>query len=471
MNEGIKGFGWNSIAQGYKVLFSSVVLVILARLISVEEFGIIGMSTVFVLFFNTLLNIGFDSSIIYSKTLKDKHLFSLFLLNVTIGVFIYFIGYLSAPLISEFYKNNQITIIFRALIFGALFSSLGIVSKGVLQKNLEFKKIALIDLIGITLAGLVAITMALRDYGYWALILQQLLTVGLTSLGYLVISYNKVFKSITIRFDIIKEHFKFGYNVFIFNVVNFFAQQLDVLLIGRLLGEAETGLYILAFNLVLKPIGLLVQVFNKTLYPILAQFDKESIAEKYSEYTLLFFFVFSPLIIFCISLSQILAPYILTSKWHAILLLLIVFGYQSIRTILASPSGLLFLLTGNPKKQWRFSLFISIPLRILGMFLGYIIFKSALGIVIGINIFATAEMIAGFYITFKLVDLKIVDYLKVFKEEFISLILLSGGFIIINIFIDYEWISLLAQCICFLGFILFKKEKLNYLLFRMKVII
>lgn len=468
MDEGIKGFGWNSIAQVYKVIFSSIILIILARLISVEEFGIIGMSTVFVLFFNTLLNIGFDSSIIYSKTIRDEHLFSLFLLNLTIGIFIYFIGYLSAPFISEFYKNNEITIIFRALIFGVLFSSIGIVSKGVLQKNLKFKKIAQIDLIGITLAGLIALAMALYDYGYWALIFQQLLTVGLTSLGYLAISYKKIFKSFTIRADVINEHFKFGYNVFIFNLINFFAQQLDVLLIGKLLGEIEAGLYILAFNLILKPISLLVQVFNKTLYPILAKFDRDSIAGKYSEYTLLFFFVFSPLIVFGISLSQILAPYILTSKWDAILLLLIVFGYQSIRTILASPSGLLFLLTGNPNQQWRFSLFISIPLRILGMFLGYIFLKSALGITIGINIFATVEMIVGFYITFKLVNLKIVDYLKVFKEEFVGLILLSGILIIVNILIDYEWLSLFVQCFCFFVFIILKKQKLNYLLFKIK---
>jgi O-antigen/teichoic acid export membrane protein len=468
MNEGIRGFGWNSIAQGYKILFSSVVLVILARLISIEEFGIIGMSTVFVLFFNTLLNIGFDSSIIYSKSLKNEQLFSLFLLNLIIGVFIYFIGYLCAPFISEFYKNNEITIIFRSLILGVLFSSVGIVSKGVLQKKLEFKKIALIDLFCTTIAGLAAIVVALYDYGYWALILQQLLTVGLTSLGYLTISYKKIFKSITIRFDVIKEHFKFGYNVFIFNVINFFAQQLDVLLIGKLLGEKEMGLYMLAFNLIVKPIGLLVQVFNKTLYPILAKFDRSLIAEKYSEYTLLFFFVFSPLIIFGISLSQILAPYILTSKWDAILLLLIVFGYQSIRTILASPSGLLFLVTGNPKKQWRFSLFISIPLRILGMFLGYIFYKSALGIALGINVFSTIEMIFGFYFTFRLVNLKVSDYLRGLIQDLMGIILLTGFLIAINIFIDYKWVSLMVQCICFIFFVLLKKEKLNYLIFKTK---
>ena len=93
MNTVIKGFGWNFITQAYKVLFSSLILLILARLIAVEDFGIIGMATVFVLFFNTIQNIGFDSSIIYSKTFKENHLLSLLILNVIIGFFIYLVGF------------------------------------------------------------------------------------------------------------------------------------------------------------------------------------------------------------------------------------------------------------------------------------------------------------------------------------------------------------------------------------------
>ena len=468
MNEGVKGFGWNSIAQGYKVLFSSIVLILLARIISVEEFGIIGMSTVFVLFFNTLLNIGFDSSIIYSKTLKEEHLSSLFILNLGIGFLIYALGYISAPIISEFYNNDEIQIIFRSLILGVLFSSFGVVSKGVLQKNLQFKKIAIIDLIAVTFAGVSAVILALCDYGYWALIIQQLLTVGFASIGYLVISYKSIFKSFTFAFDVVKEHLKFGYNVLIFNVVNFFAQQLDVLLIGKLLGEREAGLYVLAFNLIIKPVGLLVQVFNKTLYPILARFEKDVVAEKYTEYTYLFFFIFSPLIILGVSLSQILAPYFLTNKWNAILLLLIVFGFQSIRTILASPSGVLFLITGKPGVQWKFSLFISIPLRLMGMYLGYIILQSALGIAIGINVFASIEMIVGFYLTFNLVNLKTLDYLMSFREDLTGLVLLSGFLVIINKFIDYHWLSLIAQCGFFLIFVLLKKTKLYNLFLKLK---
>ena len=468
MNKGILGFGWNSIAQGYKVLFSSVILILLSRIISVEEFGIIGMSTVFVLFFNTLLNIGFDSSIIYSKTLKEEDLFSLFLLNLAIGVLIYAIGYASAPAISNFYNNDEVQIIFRALIVGVLLSSFGVVSKGVLQKQLEFKKIAIIDLITVTLAGIVAVVLALNDYGYWAIIMQQLLTVGFASIGYLVVSYKSIFKSISFSFNVLKAHLNFGYNVLIFNISNFFAQQLDVLLIGKLLGERETGLYVLAFNLIIKPVGLLVQVFNKTLYPILAKVDIDDLAKKYTEYTYLFFFTFSPLILFGISLSQTLAPYILTNKWDAILLLLIIFGYQSIRTIVASPSGILFLITGKPKIQWRYSLFISIPLRFTGIFLGYYFLKSALGIAIGINVFATIEMIVGFYVTFKLVNLKILDYLNNFREDILSLSLLSVILALLNKFIDYDWLLISVQCVFFTIFVLLKKQKLHNLLLKLK---
>lgn len=459
MTEYIKDFGWNSIAQAYKVLFSSLILIVLARLIPVEAFGVIGMATVFVLFFNTLLNIGFDSSIIYSKTLKEGDLFSLFVLNIGVGLLIYGIGYMIAPLLSLFYDNNEIQIIFRALILSVVLASAGVVSKGYLQKKLEFKKLAIVDLISITLAGMVALAVAMNGYGYWALIWQQLLTVGLISIGYLSISYKSIFKSFVFSFGVLKEHLRFGYNVLIFNLSNFFAQQLDVLLIGKFLGERELGIYMLAFNLIIKPISLLVQVFNKTLYPILTGLKFELVSHKYAQYTYRFFIIFAPLIIIGVSLSQIVIPYLLTDKWISTLPLLIVFGYQAIRMILASPSGLLFLISGNPDKQWKFSIYISLPLRLAGIFMGYLMFKSSLGITIGINFFATIEMLAGFYLTFRLIKLDIKSYFFQFRKEFIEFIVLVSLLIILNSNLDDFIVLLSLQVLLFLAYELFKWKK------------
>ena len=452
-SEMIRGFSWNFISQAYKVVFSSLVLIILARLISVEEFGIIGMSAVFVLFFNTLLNIGFDSSIVYSKTFKESDLFSLLIVNILLGFLIYGIGLLIAPLLSGFYGNNEVQIIFRALVLSVLFASIGVVSKGYLQKNLEFKKIAIIDIFSITVSGIIAVLMALKNYGYWALISQQLIIVGLTSGGYLIITSNKVFKDMTFSLKIIKEHLNFGYNIFIFSVINFFAQQLDVLVIGKLLGESEVGIYVLAFNIIIKPITIIVQAFNKTIYPVLTKLKKELISDRYIDYTSAFFFFLSPLIIFFIALSQIIIPVVLTNEWSGIMFLIIVFGFQAIRTIIASPSGLIFLVKGKPNIQWKYSMFISIPLRFLGIIIGYFISKSALGICLGINIFATLEMMIGLAITFKLINITIKQYFVVFKSYLIQLLVLSLLFLIINSFINNILYQGLLESLCFIIFI------------------
>lgn len=459
MTEYIKDFGWNSIAQAYKVLFSSLILIVLARLIPVEAFGVIGMATVFVLFFNTLLNMGFDSSIIYSKTIKERDLFSLFVLNIGVGLIIYSIGYMIAPLLSLFYDNNEIQTIFRALVLSVVLASTGVVSKGYLQKKLEFKKLAIVDLISITVAGVIALVVAVKGYGYWALIWQQLLTVGLISTGYLFISYKSIFKSYRFSLDILKEHLRFGYNVLIFNISNFFAQQLDVLLIGKFLGERELGIYMLAFNLIIKPISLLVQVFNKTLYPILTRLKFEMLSLKYAQYTYRFFIIFTPLIIIGVSLSQIVIPYLLTDKWISTLPLLIVFGYQAVRMILASPSGLLFLISGNPDKQWKFSIYISLPLRLAGIIMGYLIFKSSLGIAVGINFFATIEMLAGFYLTFRLIKLDIKSYFFQFRKEFIEVIVLVSLLVILNLNVNDFIVLLSLQVLLFLVYELFKWKK------------
>jgi len=470
MNAAIKGFGWNSIGQAYRVLFSSIVLIILARLISVEEFGIVGMSMAFVLFFNTMLNIGFDSSIIFSKNLKEESLFSLFVLNIIFGLLIYCFGYLSSPIISSFYRNDDIEVIFRFLIIGVPLSSIGIISKGYLQKKLKFKSLAVVDLAATTLAGISAIILASLDFGYWALICQQLISVGLSSIGYLAVSYKSVFKSKSFDISEIKPHLKFGYNVFIFNLLNFFAQQSDVLLVGKLLGEKQTGLYILAFNLILKPVGLIIQVFNKTIFPLLAGIKKEYLAERYTYYTHLFLFTMTPLIVLAVSLSQTFAPYLLTKKWESISFLLIVFGYQSIRNILGSPSGTIFLITGHPEKQWKFSLFISLPLRLLGVFLGYYYLKSALGVAIGINVFATIEVFIGFNIVFKLISLKNIDYYKSIKFEILSSLILSLTFFLVNNLIKINVLSVFIQVLFFGLFVALSRERFKKLIKNIKAI-
>ena len=471
MNTVIKGFGWNFITQAYKVLFSSLILLILARLIAVEDFGIIGMATVFVLFFNTIQNIGFDSSIIYSKTFKENHLLSLLILNVIVGFFIYLVGFFLSPFLSSFYDNKEIELIFKVLILTVLLSSIGIVSKGYLQKKLDFKKLAIVEIIAITIAGILAIVLATRNYGYWSLIVQQLVTVGLTSLGLLLITFKSIFKESFFSFKIISEHLKFGYNVFIFNVLNFFAQQLDVLVIGKLLGEKQVGIYLLAFNLILKPVSLLVQIFNKTIYPILTKVKSSLIRESYIKFTYSFFFFLAPLIIFSVSISQILIPELLTNKWIDTLPLLLIFGYQSVRMIIASPSGLLFLITGNPNKQWKYAVFISIPLRFIGVFLGYYLFKSALGIALGINLLATIEALAGFYITFKLINLKVFGYLKYFKSYFLSLFFLIIGLTIINNFISLVWFSCMIQVLTITVFIVINKNEIIINIKKIKDII
>lgn len=452
MGEMIHGFSWNFISQAYKVFFSSLVLIILARLISVEEFGIIGMSAVFVLFFNTLLNIGFESSIVYSKSFKDNHLLSLLLVNILLGFIICGIGFLIAPLLSDFYNNDEIQIIFRALVLSVLFSSLGVVSKGYLQKNLKFKRIAIIDAFSITVSGIIAVVLAFENYGYWALVMQQLITVGLTSLGYFISTFNKIFKELSFSLKIIKEHLSFGYNVLIFNVINFIAQQLDVLVIGKLLGESEVGIYFLAFNIILKPLTIIIQAFNKTIYPILTKLKEELISQKYIDYSSAFFFFLAPFIVYVIALSQIIIPIILTNEWEGTLFLIIVFGYQAVRTIIASPSGLIFLVKGKPKLQWKFSMFISVPLRFIGITLGYLISKSALGIALGINIFATIEMIIGFVITFKLIEITFKQYFMVFRKFLFQLLVLTLSFVIIN-YIGNDIYKVVLDSLCFITFI------------------
>jgi len=126
---------------------------------------------------------------------------------------------------------------------------------------------------------------------------------------------------------------------------------------------------------------------------------------------------------------------------------------------LASPSGLLFLISGNPDKQWKFSIYISFPLRLIGILIGYFIFNSALGIVIGINFFATIEMFIGFYLTFRLIKLNMKTYFSRFLKEFIEIISLIIILVILNLKVDNFKLLLSIQLLLFLVYEFLKWKK------------
>ena len=156
-----------------------IVGIILARLLSPREFGLIGMITVFIAVSESFINSGFSSALIRKKNCTDKDFSTVFYFNLVVGILFFIILFFSAPAISRFFNEPELSAILQVLGAVLIIDSLTLIQRTILTKRIDFKLQARISIIASIGSGVVAITMAYYGFGVWALVAQRMIKQGL----------------------------------------------------------------------------------------------------------------------------------------------------------------------------------------------------------------------------------------------------------------------------------------------------
>ena len=159
-----------------------IVGIILARLLSPEDFGLVAMLTVFFAVSQSLINSGFTQALIREDYLTEEDKGTAFSLNVIIAVLCYIILWFAAPLIAEFFGNTLLIDLTRLMGLSFVFQSLTLVQRAQLTHELKFKKLMIISVAASVLTGVLAIILALQGYGVWALAIKYVALSLLTSI-------------------------------------------------------------------------------------------------------------------------------------------------------------------------------------------------------------------------------------------------------------------------------------------------
>lgn len=170
----ISGFLWRVIQNGGAQIISFIVSIILARLLSPEDYGLIAMITVFTNIALVFINVGFSSSIVQKKELNELDINTMFYSGIILATVIYLILFLCAPLISSFYAEPSLTILLRVESLIVIIGSLYSVQQALLIRRLEFKKSCLASILGVITQGLVGISLAYLGFGVWAIVFSTL---------------------------------------------------------------------------------------------------------------------------------------------------------------------------------------------------------------------------------------------------------------------------------------------------------
>ncbi|MDJ0592820.1 MAG: lipopolysaccharide biosynthesis protein [Pleurocapsa sp. MO_226.B13] len=269
----LTGLVWSAIQNSGTQVFSLIIFLLLARLLTPETFGLIALANIFLAFMQIFLEQGFAKALIQRQVIEPEHLDAAFWSQISCGVLLTIITFFAADLVAEVFDQPKLVPILQCLSSIFIINSLGLVHNALLSREFAFKVIALRSLLGTIISGIVGISMALAGYGVWSLV-----TLNIVSeLVSLLVIWQAVDWRPKWRFSLkhFRDLFSFGIYLLAFKFIKFFDKRSDNLLIGYFLGEVALGYYAIAYRILEVMTQLLVNTINKVALPTFSRLQTE----------------------------------------------------------------------------------------------------------------------------------------------------------------------------------------------------
>nr|WP_287761435.1 lipopolysaccharide biosynthesis protein [Prevotella sp.] len=233
------GLLWAAMNNGCMQILNAVIGIFLARLLLPADYGLIGMLTIFSAIATTLQESGFTSALTNKKHPTDNDYNSVFWFCNIMGIILYIILFFCAPLIADFFHQPKLILLSRVDFLCILLSAIGIVPQAYLYKYLMIKQTSILRVSVLALSGVGGIIMAFCGMGYWSIVTQQLIYVGLQSLGkFFFIPWRP---SLHIDFQPVKKMFSFSSKILITNVIGQISGNILTVIFGRILSVKTVG--------------------------------------------------------------------------------------------------------------------------------------------------------------------------------------------------------------------------------------
>lgn len=237
----VKGVGWNSVDRIANYGIGFLVGIVLARLLSPNEYGLIGIIGIFTAIFNIILDSGLSTALIRKDGVTNDDYCTVFWTNLILSFFLTAILFFSSTLISSFFRRPELVSYIHVMSFILVINALSITQQAILTKRIDFKTQTKISLIAHTVSGIIGIVMAYMGFGVWALVAQQMLSRVFTTV--LLWLFNKWWPSFVFSWNSFKELFGFSWKLLVAQVINTVFQQLYQAVIGKVYSPNTLGQY------------------------------------------------------------------------------------------------------------------------------------------------------------------------------------------------------------------------------------
>lgn len=311
----VSGVLWSFAGQFSVQGIQFLVSIVLARLLSPDDYGMIGMLAIFLAISQVFIDGGFSSALIQRKECDDTTYSTVFYINVGISIICYGILFVAAPFIADFYGQPILKDIARVSSLSLIIGALSATNTVQLTKRIDFKTQSKINVLSAILSGITGIVMAYSGFGVWALVAQSV-SLALFKLIMTVMSV-RWFPSLVFSGTIFKELFSFGSKLVVVSLISSVYTNIRSLIIGKRFSPADLGQYTTANKFATMAGTSLSGVLYNVSFPVLSkvQDDDAVLLDAYKRFLSVSAFAIFPLMMLLAGIAEPLIRFLVTDKW------------------------------------------------------------------------------------------------------------------------------------------------------------
>lgn len=422
-SQSLSGIKWSAIERFGVQGIQFIIGLILARLLTPSDYGIIGMLAIFMAISQTIIDSGFSKALIQKLDRTEVDFSTAFFFNIVVGIVCYLILFLASPYIATFFNEPILKDVLRVLAINLFLNSLAVVPVAKLSIKVDFKTQSKASIISALLSGTIGIVLAYRGFGVWALVAQSVSHSFINVL--LLWSLLKWKPQCLFSWESFRNLFGYGGNVLVAGLISTIYSNINTLVIGKFYTPKDLGYYTRGQQFPTLLSSNLTAIVQRVTFPILSkiQDDDKRLSNVYRDYIKISSLGIFFLLVYLVSIAKPLVTFLLTEKWLNAVIYLQVFSYGLMFDHICAINLNLLYVKGKTNLVLRLEiikkaiafivLVISIPLGVLSICFSTVIYTQ---IAIYINTYYTGKFLnLGYFKQLK-------DYLPYFLIAHIACI-------------------------------------------------
>ncbi|AXG73160.1 lipopolysaccharide biosynthesis protein [Flavobacterium arcticum] len=459
-NKTKKGLFWDLAGSFFRQFASVFISIILARLLSPEEFGVVGMALVFVSITEVFVDIGFTSGLIQRKEVKDIAYSSIFYVNLVISIILSLLIILIAPYVADFYEEPKVGTVLVYLALIPPIAAFGRVQSTILTKRMDFKSLSIRNIVATVVGGIAGVTGALLGMGVYSLVLLQIFTV----LASTILLWSSTGWRPKWEFSRSEVRSLLGYSSYVFfdQALRQIFNKIDTIFIGKVFSTATLGFYSRAESLKGQIDTYTTNSLRKVMFPALSalQDNQQSFAKAYHRA----FNIVTGVIVLLVGpiyfLSEEIIIGLLGAKWRPSIIFFQILLFATLTSPHIGMMAQAVLAKGYSKLKFNIGLiqrFLKLTPIVFGLWFGVVEFSMA---VVGAS---TTVFFVYSYVVHKKLHL---SFGKQMKDFFIPNILFLVFIVIFHLFGEYisSWVYAPLFFICNIIFLRLLKHESYYVI-------